>query len=179
VGILDIKPLESADGWAALLGPGLLAMAAAALAALLTWAIVRRRRRLQAAGSEDGTDSGPGDFLSAEIAEAADDRQFYFALTACVRRHLAQQFRIHTAAATTSELLMQLSRQVSSQVAFQELARRLEDADRFRFGGLEAGPERRRQDLLFFQNFITSNCEGAGATDLYAGVGRASPQASS
>ncbi len=155
--IIDIKPPVN-YGWNArwilflLLA---LTVILLAVAVLLFW---KKRNR-----SKTGETSAPAEpedvtALSAlfELAAADNiqDRVFYFRLSAIIRAYLDGRFGLDTMEKTTEELLPVIKKLQIDVECRSNLAELLLAAEPVKFASVQAGQERRIQDLEFVESFI-------------------------
>lgn len=112
----------------------------------------------------------------ADIA-AWEDRSFYFALSAIVRRYLRGRYRIDAPEMTTEELLPRLQGRLDRS-HYDGLRRFFRFSDRVKFAGTLAGERQMAEDLKWARRFVreTTPAEPAGpdgAPEKAAGAGSA------
>ncbi len=160
--IHDIKPL---------LNPGTdfrwlywaLAVAAAALLAASAWRLWRKRKKLP-----DGEMTPPPVAAETEAYQmldilAADGdlsaKQFYFRLSAILRRYIERRYEIPAAEMTTEELLPQVDRLPLGIELAQPLKAFCRGADPVKFAGASAGQSRMAHDMAFARDFVRQTTE--------------------
>src|SRR6185369_3812443 len=113
---------------------------AAALGALLAFAIVRRMRARVAL--RPGPPPRPAHEIALErldrlgsygFFENADNRPFYFAVSEIIREYLGARFGFDSLELTTDELLEELTRRADNQLVKGEIARWLASCDLVKF----------------------------------------------
>jgi hypothetical protein len=155
--IHDIKPaLEMGTDW----GWAVWALAALAVAALalLAWWLWRRRRR-----PVDGPPAPPpispeDEALSAldRLAAAADKdgKQFYFALSALLRRYVERRYAIPAVEMTLEELLPEMDRLALDPDLYERFKQLCRRAEPIKFADLPAAADQMPADLAFGREFV-------------------------
>ncbi len=156
--IHDIKPiLEIGYDWQWLL---YLAAAMALLAGLLILArwLWKRRKRPQAeiyASPPIPPDMEAYAALDAlAVEKGLNPKQFYFRLSAVLRRYIERRFNFPAAEMTTEELLPQVDRIALDASLALELKTFCRQTDPIKFAGAAARQGRLARDLAFSRNFV-------------------------
>jgi hypothetical protein len=170
--IHDIKPALAMGHDLRWLYWSLAILAFLALAAL-AW------RRWQKRGKPAATESAPpplppdAEALQLLDALAADDhldtKQFYFRLSAVVRRYIERRFDIPAAEMTTEELLPRVDRLPLEPELAQNLKTFCRAADPVKFAGTPAEPGRMAHDLAFARDLVSRTSVPAEPTADKAG----------
>lgn len=150
--ILDLGPdwqwlLYAAGGIALLLG----------LVALAWWLWKRRRTPgvIPAAEPPIAPDAEAYGALDALAAESGPDpKQFYFRLSAVLRRYVERRFDFPAAEMTTEELLPRVDQLPLDPSLAGELKAFCREADPIKFAGADARKERLAQALAFSRDFV-------------------------
>jgi hypothetical protein len=160
--IHDIKPALS-------MGPDLhwlywaLAAVAVLVLAVLAWQLWRRRKKPPAA--EDAAPPIPAEteaygLLDALAAEGGlDPKQFYFRLSAILRRYIERRFEVPAAEMTTEELLPTVDRLSLGPQLSQPLKAFCRATDPIKFAGAGADAHHMAQDMAFVRNFVRTTTE--------------------
>jgi hypothetical protein len=156
--IHDIKPILDISGngaWEWVL-PG---CAAALLLFALGWWLWKRRQRSERPAEDKAPPEAPDqealaalDALTAETGLAP--KQFYFRLSAILRRYVERRYQFPAAEMTTEELIphmdrLELDRDLAT--AFKAFCR---GADPIKFAGATALRDRADRDLVFCRDFV-------------------------
>lgn len=166
--IHDIKPiLGVGTDWQWLYWM-LAALVLLVLLALARWWWKRRRRRSERTAAAPPVPAeeeayGALDALAAE--NAMTPKQFYFRLSAILRRYMERRFEFPAAEMTTEELLPrvdQLSLEQSLAGQFKALCL---ETDPVKFAGVDARPGRPAQDLAFARDFVRRTTVSITASD--------------
>ena len=160
--IRDIKPALS-------MGPDLhwLYWALAALAvlvlAVLVWRLWRRRKKppvMEPAAPPIPAETEAYELLDALAAEGGlDPKQFYFRLSAILRRYIERRFEVPAAEMTTEELLPTVDRLPLGPQLSQPLKAFCRAADPIKFAGAGADVHHMAQDMAFVRNFVRTTTE--------------------
>ncbi len=156
--IHDIKPiLELGSDWQWVI---YLAGALAILAGLLVlaWWLWKRRKRPEAvfpAAPPIPPDAEAYTALDTLAADKGlDPKQFYFRLSAVLRRYMERRFDFPAAEMTTEELLPQVDQITLDAALALELKAFCRQTDPIKFAGATARQDRLAQDLAFSRNFV-------------------------
>jgi Domain of unknown function (DUF4381) len=134
----------------------------AGLALLALAALVWRRWRKPAkpAAADNAPPPLPPDAEALQLLDALaadgdlEPKQFYFRLSAVIRRYVERRFAIPAAEMTTEELLPRLDRLPMEADLAQTLKAFCRAADPVKFAGAPAGTDRMAHDLAFARNFV-------------------------
>jgi hypothetical protein len=160
--IHDIKPA---------LAPGLdlrwlyWALAIAAVLGLLAFAWRMWRKRKKPAVAEMAPPPMPAETQALEMLDALaadgdlDPKQFYFRLSAILRRYIERRYAIPAAEMTTEELLPKVDRLPLSLELAQPLKAFCRQTDPIKFAGVGADPNRMAQDMAFAREFVHKTTE--------------------
>jgi hypothetical protein len=164
--IHDIKP-------ALAMGPDLywLYWALAALAvlvlAVLAWRLWRRRKRTpaeEAAEPPVPAETEAYGLLDALAAEGElNPKQFYFRLSAILRRYIERRFEVPAAEMTTEELLPTVDRLPLGPQLSQPLKAFCRAADPIKFAGAGADSHHMARHMAFARDFVRTTTEIAAA----------------
>jgi hypothetical protein len=136
------------------------AMAALVLLALtaLVWRQWRKRAKPAAGGGTPPPlppDTEALQLLDSLAADGGlDPKQFYFRLSAVVRRYIERRFAIPAAEMTTEELLPRIDRLPVGPELAQTLKSFCRAADPIKFAGAPADANRLAHDLAFARDFV-------------------------
>lgn len=155
--IHDIKPALAVGLDLRWLFWALAAMALIALA-FLVWRRWQKRGRPAASESVPPPLAPEAEALQMLDALAADDyldpKQFYFRLSAVVRRYIERRFDFPAAEMTTEELLPRVDRLPMAPELAQSLKAFCRAADPVKFAGVPADPGRMAHDLAFARDLV-------------------------
>lgn len=156
--IHDIKPIldiSGNGGWEWVL----LGCAVALLLVALAWWLWKRRQRSESPTAEKAPPLAPDrealaalDALTAETGLAS--KQFYFRLSAILRRYVERRYQFPAAEMTTEELIPHMDRLPLDRdlaTAFKTFCR---EADPIKFAGATARRDRVDRDLVFCRDFV-------------------------
>jgi len=163
--IHDIKPA---------LAPGLdlrwlyWAVAITAVLGLLAfaWRMWRKRKKPVVA---EPTPPIPAEKEALEMLDALaadgnlNPKQFYFRLSAILRRYIERRYEISAAEMTTEELLPKVDQLPLSLELAQPLKAFCRAADPIKFAGIGADPDRMAQDTAFAREFVHKTTEIANS----------------
>ncbi|MEJ2158030.1 MAG: DUF4381 family protein [Desulfobacteraceae bacterium] len=158
--IHDIKPILDLGGhwpW----GMSLLVAALALLLLALAWWFWKRRRRpgkqeevVVVAVAPDQEALAALDALTDETGLAP--RQFYFRLSAILRRYIERRYHFPAAEMTTEELLPHLDRLPLDSHLAQTFKAFCREADPIKFAGAASRREQVERNLAFCRDFVRS-----------------------
>ena len=107
-----------------------------------------------------------GHMLDALAASGnADSKQFYFDLSAILRRYIERRYEIPASEMTTEELLPRVNRLPLKAELAQLLKAFCRGADPIKFAGVCAEQNRMAQDLSFARDFVRQTTEMLNAGD--------------
>ncbi len=164
--IHDIKPA---------LAPGLdlrwlyWALAIAAVLGLLAFAWRMWRKRNKKAVTEMAPPPIPEETQALEMLDALaaegnlNPKQFYFRLSAILRRYIGRRYEIPAAEMTTEELLPKVDQLPLSLELAQPLRAFCRTADPIKFAGAGADPNRMAHDMAFVREFVHKTTEIANS----------------
>ena len=174
--IHDIKPLLEIGGgwpWEVILVGGAVALLLLALAVWL-W---KRWRHSEEPDVMTVVDIAPdGDALSALNALASDNgltpKQYFFRLSAILRRYIERRFHFHAAEMTTEELLPQVDRLPLERTLAKALKGFCREADTIKFAGATARKDQADRNLTFCRDFVSKTKEKLQESDaIDTGIG--------
>jgi hypothetical protein len=155
--IHDIKPALAVGHDLRWVFWALAVLALLALAALAwrRWRKPARPAATQSAPPPLAPDAEALQLLDALAAEGnLDPKQFYFRLSAVVRRYIERRFDFPAAEMTTEELLPRVDRLPIAPERVQTLKAFCRAADPVKFGGAPAEPGRMARDLAFARDLV-------------------------
>ncbi len=169
--IHDIKPvLEIGDPW-----PWLLYLVCGAIVLLLglAWWVWSRRRRPSEPIDTDLPELAPDEeafmALDALAAETGlPPKQFFFRLSAILRRYVERRYYFPAAEMTTEELLPLMDRLALDHSLASGFRNFCREADPIKFAGAMANPERTQQQLAFCRDFVCQTRENGNDDDTAA-----------
>ncbi len=155
--IHDIKPvLEIGDPW-----PWLLYLACGAILLLLglAWWVWARRSKPSEPIDPDLPELAPDEeALTALDALATETglppKQFFFRLSAILRRYVERRYSFPAAEMTTEELLPHIDRLSLDHSLASGFRGFCQEADPIKFAGAMTNPERAQQQLAFCRDFV-------------------------
>ncbi len=137
-----------------------------AMVALRLW-----RKRKKTPGPELDAAPIPAENEAYQMLDAlaaganADPKQFYFGLSAILRRYIERRYEIPASEMTTEELLPRVNRLPLKAELAQLLKAFCRGADPIKFAGVCAEQNRMAQDLSFARDFVRQTTEMLNAGD--------------
>jgi len=135
-----------------------LAVLAFLVLAALAWR--RWKKRTRPAATQSAPPPRPPDAEALQLLDALaaegnlDPKQFYFRLSAVVRRYIERRFNFPAAEMTTEELLPRVDRLPMTPELVQTLKAFCRAADPVKFAGAPAEPGRMARDLAFARDLV-------------------------
>jgi hypothetical protein len=134
----------------------------------LGWRLWLRRKKVPPAAPAPSPIAPDAEAYQALDALAADDatnpKQFYFRLSAIIRRYVERRYAIPAAEMTTEELIPRVDRLPLAPDLAQPFKALCRAADPIKFAGAAAPPDRIPRDLSFARDFVRRTTSGEKST---------------